>query len=120
METNSLFRITSYNVCYTKLLRSDVCVLPYRSATQSGITAIANHFCIPVIATDVGGLKEVITNGKDGLIVERAEPHLVGNAMKTYFQDGLKEQFMTRLTNDRENKSWDNFARKLLDFADSL
>lgn len=99
---------------------SDVCVLPYRSATQSGITAIANHFCIPVIATDVGGLKEVITNGKDGLIVERAEPHLVGNAMKTYFQDGLKEQFMTRLTNDRENKSWDNFARKLLDFADSL
>lgn len=99
---------------------SDVCVLPYRSATQSGITAIANHFCLPVIATDVGGLKEVITSGTDGLIVEHADPHLIGNAIKRYFQDGLKEQFVSKLTSDRENKSWDNFARSLLDFADSL
>ena len=34
---------------------ADLCVLPYRSATQSGITAISHHFCLPVVSTNVGG-----------------------------------------------------------------
>jgi len=42
---------------------ADAVVLPYKSATQSGITAIAHHFGAPVIATDVGGLKEALNNG---------------------------------------------------------
>ncbi|MEF9930930.1 MAG: glycosyltransferase, partial [Bacteroidales bacterium] len=39
---------------------ADVCVLPYRSATQSGISSISYHFEIPMITTNVGGLKETI------------------------------------------------------------
>ncbi|MFN5633606.1 MAG: glycosyltransferase, partial [Flavobacteriia bacterium] len=61
---------------------SDVCVLPYRSATQSGIISISKHFEIPVIATDVGGLKESISHGKTGLMVDRAEPQLIAESIE--------------------------------------
>ena len=43
---------------------ADVVVLPYLSATQSGIAQIAYNFDKPVIATNVGGLAEVIVDGK--------------------------------------------------------
>jgi glycosyltransferase involved in cell wall biosynthesis len=49
---------------------ADVCVLPYRSATQSGITNISYHFDVPVISTNVGGLAETISHGRTGLIAE--------------------------------------------------
>ena len=39
---------------------ADVCILPYRSATQSGITSIAYHFELPLLATRTGGLAETI------------------------------------------------------------
>ena len=45
-------------------------ILPYKSATQSGIVQIAMNFRKPVIATDVGGLKEVVLNNKTGFITE--------------------------------------------------
>ncbi|MFW5663128.1 MAG: glycosyltransferase, partial [Bacteroidota bacterium] len=46
---------------------ADVCLLPYKSATQSGITGIAYHFDLPVIATDVGGLKETVKDMETGI-----------------------------------------------------
>lgn len=49
---------------------SDVVVLPYKSATQSGILNIAYGFNKPVIVTDVGGLAEFVVNGKTGIIIK--------------------------------------------------
>jgi glycosyltransferase involved in cell wall biosynthesis len=48
---------------------SDLCILPYKSATQSGITAVANHFEVPIIASNVGGLAESVIDLETGLIV---------------------------------------------------
>ena len=39
---------------------SDVCVLPYRTATQSGIIGMSYHFDLPVIVTNTGGLAEMV------------------------------------------------------------
>ncbi|CUT02751.1 Glycosyl transferases group 1, partial [Candidatus Kryptonium thompsonii] len=49
---------------------SDLVVLPYISATQSGIVQIAYNFNKPVIATNVGGLPEVVIDGETGFVVE--------------------------------------------------
>ncbi|MGB1219878.1 MAG: glycosyltransferase, partial [Flavobacteriales bacterium] len=49
---------------------SDLLVLPYKSATQSGVTQIAYHFNLPMLVTDVGGLKELCPPGKVGYVVE--------------------------------------------------
>jgi glycosyltransferase involved in cell wall biosynthesis len=99
---------------------ADVCVLPYRSATQSGITAIANHFNLPVIATDVGGLKESITDEIDGLIVQRAEPHSIANAVKSYFRDDREALFRSNLEKSSGKKSWKAFSDSLIAFSKTL
>ncbi|RLD50439.1 MAG: glycosyl transferase family 1, partial [Bacteroidetes bacterium] len=47
---------------------SDMVVQPYKDATQSGVTQIAYHFHKPMITTDVGGLAEIVPNGKVGYV----------------------------------------------------
>ena len=53
---------------------SEVVILPYRSATQSGILNIAYGFNKPVIVTDVGGLAEFVLDGKTGIIIKPNSP----------------------------------------------
>lgn len=98
----------------------DVCVLPYKSATQSGITSIANHFLVPLIATDVGGLKETIEDQKTGLIVEKPDASLIASTIQTYFTQDLKSQFATNIQAENERNSWRNFCVKVEAFYLSL
>lgn len=49
---------------------TDLIVQTYRSATQSGVTQIGYHFEKPMLVTNVGGLAEIIPNGKVGYVVE--------------------------------------------------
>ena len=64
---------------------ADVSVLPYRSATQSGVTATSFYFGVPVIATDVGGLKETIQDM--GKVVQPDNAELLAKAITTYFNE---------------------------------
>jgi len=48
---------------------ADVAVLPYNSGTQSGILMMAYGFKIPVVVTDVGGIAELVADGKTGRVV---------------------------------------------------
>ncbi len=67
-------------------MASDVVVLPYLSATQSGITQIAYAFGLPVISTDVGGLPEVVKNGETGYIVESGSAEALSSAIVRFFE----------------------------------
>ena len=49
---------------------ADLVVQPYKHATQSGVTQICYHFCRPMLVTRVGGLAEMIPDGKVGYVVE--------------------------------------------------
>ena len=63
----------------------DLIVLPYESATQSGIVQIAYGFEKPVIVTNVGGLPDVVTDGKTGYIVEPRNYKKLAEAVIKYF-----------------------------------
>lgn len=99
---------------------ADVCVLPYKGATQSGITAISKHFEIPSIVTDVGGLKENVKHNETGLVVDSPRPHLIANAIKAYYRDDLQEKFSSAIAGSKGEEGWDRFADKIIEFARSL
>lgn len=102
---------------------ADVCVLPYRSATQSGISAISYHFEVPMITTDVGGLKEAIGNAGTGMIVDKPDAELVREAIKEYFspeKSEAKEQMVEQIKREKERLSWSNFCNKLEDFWQTI
>ncbi|MCK9211291.1 MAG: glycosyltransferase [Ignavibacteriaceae bacterium] len=60
---------------------SDLVVLPYRSATQSGILNVAYGFNKPVLVTNVGGLAEFVDDKKTGIIVEPESPEAIANGI---------------------------------------
>mgnify|MGYP000078864088 FL=1 len=99
---------------------ADLCVLPYKSATQSGITNISYHFNLPVVATDVGGLRETIRDGETGLIVDRPEAEAVSAGIRRFFE--LREQvdFLQNIEGLKKDLSWDAFADALTEFAERL
>ena len=99
---------------------SDVCVLPYKSATQSGITAMSHHFELPIIATDVGGLKETTRHGETGLIVEQPDSRRIAEAIRSYYSMNCKSEFSQNIAKEKAENSWANFTKKLLDFAKTL
>lgn len=99
---------------------ADVCVLPYKSATQSGITSIAYHFDLPIIATDVGGLKESIHHQSTGIIVNQCEPEPVALAVKEYFTGKFYTRFVTNIQKMKDDLSWKNFAETLIEFSKTL
>lgn len=63
--------------------QSDVVVLPYRSATGSGIIPVSYHCKTPVIATKVGGLSEVVQDGETGWLVDSENPEQIAELMRT-------------------------------------
>ena len=98
---------------------SDVCVLPYRSATQSGITSISYHFELPLIATNTGGLGESIEKPGVGLMVPEITPGSIAETIVRFFKED-RSRFIANIQKEKTLLSWDNFAASLLSFADDL
>ena len=99
---------------------ADVCMLTYKSATQSGITGIAQHFELPMIATHVGGLAETIQHGKTGLICRDRSPKSIADSVITYFEEGMRTSMSMELARENKNNTWEGFADKLLAFVKEL
>jgi glycosyltransferase involved in cell wall biosynthesis len=99
---------------------ADLCVLPYRSATQSGITGTSFHFEVPVIASDVGGLRESLKDGLLGEVVESENPEALQRAILDAFKGENIENLKSQIKKEKSLNGWDAFAEKLLEFAYNL
>ncbi len=65
---------------------SEVVILPYRNATQSGILSIASAYNKPVIITSVGGLPEFVDDGQTGILVVTPSKEAVVKGVHRYFE----------------------------------
>lgn len=99
---------------------ADVCILPYKSATQSGITSIAYHFEVPLIATNTGGLKETIEHGSTGLMVPKPESNLISEAVKNFFSNQIPGNMRKNIQQLKKDLSWEKFADEIIKFSYTL
>lgn len=89
---------------------ANVVVLPYRSATQSGIVPIAYQFDRPVIVTDVGGLRESVIDGVSGLIANEPTPEAIADKVLRFFDDQLETKLALGVKEQKQKYSWDTLA----------
>ncbi len=89
---------------------SDCVILPYRDATQSGIVQIAMNFKIPVIASNVGGIEEVITNGVSGFIIEKENPEALAAAINKFYSESKEMEFVKNISLEAKKYSWEKFV----------
>ncbi|MCR5746916.1 MAG: glycosyltransferase family 4 protein [Lachnospiraceae bacterium] len=90
--------------------RCDAVILPYLDATQSGIAQIAFGFEKPVIATTVGGLPEVVTDGKTGVLCEPGDPDELSKAIQRFYELAKEVDFRTNIREDAPRFTWEHMV----------
>jgi len=86
---------------------SDLVILPYVSATQSGIVQIAIAFDRPVVVTDVGGLPEAVEREKTGFVVPARDPAALARAIVRFFEEGWGPRMAPFFANEKKRFSWE-------------
>ena len=100
---------------------ADVTVLPYRSATQSGVSSVSYHFDVPMIVTPVGGLKETIGDRGTGLISRDVSADSIASGILDFFNgEEIRNNCLSNIASERKRLSWSEFCKELTIFAESL
>lgn len=89
---------------------ADLIVLPYTSATQSGIVQIAFGFEKPVIVTNVGGLPDVVEDGKTGYVIEPEKPEEIAHAVLRFYREEKEQTFTDHIRQESYRFSWERMA----------
>lgn len=80
-------------------------VQPYKTATQSGVTQIAYHFGVPMIVTNVGGLPEIVPNGRVGFVVEPSSD-AIAIAIQEFFVLNYHDTFAANIEVEKRRFEW--------------
>ena len=93
-------------------------VCPYTDATQSGVIMSSYAFYRPVVATNVGGLPEMVIDGKYGFIVQEKNVDALADAIiKLLDNRALLDTFSKNIEEDYTTgeRSWRETAKKLVE-----
>jgi len=96
---------------------ADAVLLPYITATQSGVTQLALNYNTPMIVTNVGGLPEVVDNEVDGYICEPNSSKLAEAILNYYLESNNPEMMSNALMMKKKKYSWDNFTDQILNYS---
>lgn len=95
----------------------DLVVLPYKTATQSGVTQIAFHFEKPMLVTDVGGLAEIVKHGKSGFV---CQPNVESLADSLYEFCKNKTDFSESIIEEKKKFSWANMTKSIRELHNKI
>ncbi len=90
------------------LSAADFVIQPYRNATQSGVTPLSYHFEKPMLVTNVGGLPDLVPDGKVGLVCEPNADSIAFNILKLY--ELGENYFLPHLRVEKKKYSWNNLT----------
>jgi glycosyltransferase involved in cell wall biosynthesis len=91
---------------------ADIVVQPYKHATQSGVSQIAYHFDKPMLVTDVGGLAELIPDGRAGYVTS-PEPQAIANALVDFYTHRREEYFTAQVQELKKQFSWESMVKAI-------
>ena len=91
---------------------ADIVAQPYRSATQSGVSQIAYHFEKPMLVTNVGGLAEIIPDGKVGYVVG-VEPLQIANALYDFFSEQRAKEMIENIKLEKLKFAWSGMTETI-------
>lgn len=100
-----------------------ITVCPYTDATQSGVIMTSYSLCKPVIATNVGGLSEMVEDGKTGLLVPPKDVDALADAIISLLEDRTKlDEMANSIRNDYfvGDKSWKVIADRYVAFYNKV
>ena len=89
---------------------ADVVALPYRTASQSGVTQMAYSYDLPVIVTKVGGLPEIVDEGQSGFTIEPENPKELANILEKNLKAGTFLEMETYIKKFKQKFSWEYFV----------
>jgi glycosyltransferase involved in cell wall biosynthesis len=89
---------------------ADVVALPYRTASQSGVTQMAYSYDLPVIVTKVGGLPEIVDEGQSGFTIEPENPKELANMLEKNMKAGRFLEMATYIKKFKQKFSWEYFV----------
>lgn len=88
---------------------ADLVVQPYKTATQSGISQLAYHFCNPMLVTNVGGLPEIVKHGTAGYVVD-VEVSAISDAIVDFYKNNKAAAFRAGVQEEKKRFSWRKMA----------
>lgn len=94
----------------TYFAAADVVLAPYRIEAQSGVALTAFHFARPVIATRVGGLPEIIEEGRNGMLVPPENPAALAAAVDAFFRTADRPAMERHAAESARKYSWPEYA----------
>lgn len=98
---------------------ADMVALPYKSATQSGVTQVAYAFGVPMVVTNVGGLAEMVENDVVGLLAEVSARSVADAIARCYEGDNL-ERYREGVVRNSERFSWNATADRIEELLKEL
>ena len=93
---------------------ADIIAQTYKSATQSGVTQIAFHFEKPMLVTNVGGLGEIVINGKSGYVVEPKADE-IADALCDFFEKSRSAEFIQAVRIEKSKYAWSIMTGKIVE-----
>lgn len=96
---------------------ADVVVLPYHTATQSGIVQVAYQLETPVICTDVGGLAEVVPDGRSGFVVPPDDIVALAEAVIRYYEEDWEQRLRAGVRAEKRRYGWDPLVAAIEELA---
>jgi len=93
---------------------ADMVVQPYKSATQSGVTQIGYQFNKPMLVTNVGGLPEIIADGKIGYVVQ-PNPGAITDALFDFLKNNRKKEFTENVRKEKQKFLWQSMVSAILE-----
>ncbi len=91
----------------------DVVVLPYKSASQSGVIPLSYSYNKPVIASNITGIKAMVSHGNTGFLFNKNDEKDLSNKIISFFNSDIN--YEQNIKEFKKQFSWDEFINKIFE-----